>query len=338
MPTRGRLPEPFPGVVVSRPRVAQTLAAERVTQLGHAMPMAGLVLSFVIFAAGVLGGVVPASAQAPEISFAQQFSMGYLHFNVIEREQLLEKHAKDLGLPEVKVAWSTLNSPAAMNGSLLTGSLDTVAGGVPGLLTIWARTQATPNPVKGVAAFSFQPIVLKTRNANVADPDEIASPAVKISVQAMLLQMAAAKQWGQASYARLDPLTVAMSPPDATVALLSGAAGITSVIGVPPVQIQQLEGAGIHTVLSSNDVNGGPHTFTLAWTSSQFRAKYPLPYKALIAAFEEATATLNRDVRPAARYWLEGATSKLSIEEVAQIAAGEQVKWTLAPEEAVDRR
>ena len=135
-------------------------------------------------------------------------------------------------------------------------------------------------------------------------------PAVKVSVQAMMLQMAAAKQWGQANFAKLDPLTVGMSPPDATIALLSDSAEITSVFSVPPFQYQQLEKPGIHTVLNSYEVFGGPHTFTVAWTSTQFRDKNPALYKALIAAFQEATEMLNKDVKPAAQYWIDDVKSK----------------------------
>ena len=206
-----------------------------------------------------------AAAQVPEIRFARQFTMGYLQFNVMEKNQLVEKHAKAAGIPEVKVVWATFNSPAAMNDALLSGSIDIVSGGVPGLLTIWARTQGTANAVKGIAAFSSQPILLNTRSPSIrsivdfTDKDKIALPAVKVSVQAMMLQMAAAKQWGQANFARLDPLTVGMSPPDATIALLSDASEITSVFSVPPFQYQQLEKPGVHTVLNSTEVFGGPH-------------------------------------------------------------------------------
>jgi NitT/TauT family transport system substrate-binding protein len=147
-----------------------------------------------------------------------------------------------------------------------------------------------------------------------------------------MLQMAAAKQWGQANYAKLDALTVGMSPPDATIALLSDSAGITSVFSVPPFQYQQLEKQGIRTVLNSYEVFGGPHTFTLAWTSSQFRDKNPTLYKALVAAFDEATQMLNKDVKPAAQYWIDNVKSKLSVEKVAEIASGPQVKWTMVPE------
>ena len=279
-----------------------------------------------------------AAAQAPEIRFARQFSMGYLQFNLMERHQLLEKHAKAAGLPEVKVVWATFNSPAAMNDALLSGSVDIVSGGVPGLLTIWARTQGSANAVKGIAAFSSQPILLNTSNPKIlgitdyTDKDKIALPAVKVSVQAMMLQMAAAKQWGAANYAKLDPITVGMSPPDSTIALLSDASDITSVFSVPPFQYQQLEKAGIHTVLNSYEVFGGPHTFTVAWTSAQFRDKNPGLYKALIAAFAEATEMLKADVKPAAQYWIDNVKSKLTAEKVAEIASGKDVKWTMVPE------
>ncbi len=282
-----------------------------------------------------------AAAQTQEIRFARQFSMGYLQLNLMQRHQLVEKHARMAGLPEPKVLWATFNSPAAMNDALLSGSVDVVAGGVPGLLTIWARTHGSANAVKGVAAFSSQPFLLNTRNSNVrsiadfSDKDKIAVPAVKVSVQAVTLQMAAAKQWGREQFARLDPLTVGMSPPDATVALLSDSSEISSVFSVPPFQYQQLEKPGIHTVLSSADVLGGSHTFTVAWTSTQFHDRDPALYKALIAAFQEATEMLNKDVRPAAQYWIDDVKSKLTVEKVAEIAAGKHVRWTMAPERAM---
>src|SRR5215468_3337295 len=292
-------------------------------------------------AGALLAAVAAAAAQVPEVRFARQFSMSYLQFNLMERQHLVEKHAKAAGIPEVKVVWATFNSPAAMNDALLSGSVDIVSGGVPGLLTIWARTAGTPIAVKGIAAFSSQPILLNTRNPNVktiadfTDKDKIALPAVKVSVQAMMLQMAAAKQWGQANFAKLDPLTVGMSPPDSTIALLSESGEITSVFSVPPFQYQQLEKLGVHTVLNSTEVFGGPHTFTVAWTSSQFRDKNPALYKALIAAFQEATDMLNKDVKPAAQYWIDDVKSKLTVDKVAAIATGKDVRWTMAPESTV---
>jgi hypothetical protein len=131
---------------------------------------------------------------------------------------------------------------------------------VPGLLTLWARTKGTPQEVRGISALSSQPFLLNTRDPNIKtikdfkDSDRIAVPAVKSSVQALTLQMAAAKTYGEKEFEKLDPLTVSMTPPDATVALLKGGAQITAALSVPPFQYQQLEDKSVHTVLNSFDV------------------------------------------------------------------------------------
>jgi ABC-type nitrate/sulfonate/bicarbonate transport system substrate-binding protein len=277
------------------------------------------------------------SASAQEVRIARQFSMGYLQFNVMEHEKLLEKHAAALGLKDVKIAWSTFNGPDAMNNALISDSVDIVAGGVPGLVTLWARTKGTANEVKGISALSSQPFLMNTREerinsiADLKDSDRIAVPAVKVSVQAVALQMAAAKMYGQANYGKLDPLTVSMSPPDATIALLSGSSEITCVFSVPPFQQQQLDKPGIHTVLNSFDIMDGPHTFTVAWTSTRFHDKNPVLYKALIAALKEATEIVDKDRKKAAGYWIEDVKSKLPLDKVTAVISGPQVHWTMAP-------
>lgn len=279
-----------------------------------------------------------ASAEVSEVRFARQFSIGFLQFYLMEHRQLVEKHAKAAGLADVKSTWATINSPAAMNDALLSGTIDIVSGGIPGLVTIWARTHGTSNPVKGVTTLSSMPTLLNSREARIktiADfkpEDKIAMPGVKSTLQAIILQMAAAKQWGASEYARLDPLTVGMPPPDATIALLSNSAGVGSVFSVPPFQNQQLETEGIHTVLNSFDVFGSSHTFSSSWATTQFREKNPKVFNAVIAAFKEATAILNQDVKEASQHWIDRAKSKLPLEKVAAIASDPQVKWTMAPE------
>jgi NitT/TauT family transport system substrate-binding protein len=122
------------------------------------------------------------------------------------------------------------------------------------------------------------------------------------------------------------------SPPDATIALLGQSADITTVFSVPPFQ---LEKPGIRTVLNSCDVFGEPHTFTVAWTSARFRDQNPALYEALIAAFDGATQMLGKDVKEASRFWIENVKSKLTVEKVAEIASGKQVRWTMVPENTV---
>jgi len=302
---------------------------------------ANRILSAFAGAVALCGALSPAAAEVPEIRLAQQFSIGYLQLNVMEHQKLIEKHAKALGIPEVKVSWLKFNGPAAVNDALLSGNLDIASGGVPGLLVLWSRTKGTPQEVRGISALSSQPFLLNSRDPNIKtikdfkSSDRIAVPAVKVSVQAITLQMAAAKAFGEKEFNKLDPLTVSMSPPDATVALLGGKSEVTSAFSVPPFQNQQLEQQGIHTVLNSFDVMGGPHTFTVAWTSAKFRDNNPVLYKALIAALHEATDIVNKDKRAAAQYWIEDSKSKLPLDMVTKIVSAPQVKWTLVPESTI---
>src|SRR5712671_4957303 len=123
--------------------------------------------SITILLAAGFAQVFAAAASAQEIRIARQFSMGYLQFNVMEHEKLLEKHAAALGLKDVKIAWSIFNGPDAMNNALISDSVDIVAGGVPGLLTLWNRTHGTANEVRGISALTSQPFLLNTRSENV---------------------------------------------------------------------------------------------------------------------------------------------------------------------------
>ena len=278
------------------------------------------------------------TAETQEVRFAKQTSMGYVQFNILEHHKLLEKHAKALGLGEVKTTWVTFSGPDAMNTALLAGDVDIVAGGVPALVIIWAKTRGTPQEVRGISALSSQPFLLNTRNPKVktirdfTDTSRIAVPAVGVSVQAVTLRMAAAQAFGKENYTRLDPLTVALPPPDATIGLLSGGSAFDSVFSVPPFQTQQLRDPAVHTVLSSFEVLGGSHSFTVAWTSRKFHDENPKLYRALVAALAEATEMLNTDKREAAMLWMEDSKSKLPPDLVFDVIGGPQVKWTLIPE------
>jgi NitT/TauT family transport system substrate-binding protein len=282
--------------------------------------------------------LAPLSAsQGAEIRIAEQFSLGYLQFIIMKRDQLIEKYAQKRGLKDAKVTWMRFNGPSAMNEALLSNSADVVAGGVPGLITLWDKTRGTALEVKGICPLSTQPFLLNTSReavktiADFGDKDRIALPSVKVSVQAVVLEMAAAKAFGEKNFAKLDPLTVSMTPPDSTIALMSGAGSITAVFSVPPFQFQQLQQAGIHTVMSSFDVVG-PHTFSVAWTTSRFRKDNPELYGAFLDAVKEATSIVTADPKAAAESWIKDSNSKLKLEFVADIIGGKDVTWTQTPQ------
>ena len=212
----------------------------------------------------------------------------------MRHQNLSQKHAAALGIPEVKVSYITFNGPDMMNDELLSGGIDIASGGVPGLLTIWGKTRGTAREVRGVSAMSQQRVLLTSRDSRLRSVrdfgpnDRIAVPAVKVPAQAVMLQMAAAKEWGDASFDRLDQLTFSLSPPDATAGIMAGRTEYTATFTVPPFQEMQLKDPAIHVVLSSEDVLGRA-TGGAAWTTKRFHDANPKLYQALINAMKEGS-------------------------------------------------
>jgi len=282
-------------------------------------------------------GAPHAIAETGEVRAAQQFGLSYLALMIMEDSKLVEKHAKAAGLGDIKVTWAKLGGPGAMNDALLSGGLDFATGGVPSLITLWSKTRGTSNEVRGVGALNSMPVNLVTSNPSVksirdfTDKDKIAVTTVKVSTQALLLQMAAAKEFGDQNYAKLDPLTVSLPHPDAMTALLSGSGTITAHFSSPPFQYQEAAKPGIRIVLNNYEILGGPATFNLVWSTSKFRDANPKVYAAFVAAFQEATATINRDKRAAAEVYKRMSGTKESVEELVRMMEDPLVEYTLAP-------
>ena len=284
-----------------------------------------------------LGIALPAHAETSEVRAAQQFGLSYLALMMMEDSKLVEKQAKALGLGDIKVSWAKLGGPGAMNDALLSGGIDFGTGGVPSLITLWSKTHSTPQEVRGVGALNSMPVNLVTSNPNVksirdfTDKDKIAVTTVKVSTQALLLQMAAAKEFGEQNYAKLDPLTVSLPHPDAMTALLSGGGTITAHFSSPPFQYQEVARPGIRTILSNYEILGGPATFNVVWSTAKFRDANPKTYAAFVAAFEEATATINRDKRAAAEVYKRMSGTKETVEELLKMMEDPLVEYTLTP-------
>jgi NitT/TauT family transport system substrate-binding protein len=278
----------------------------------------------------------PLHAELAEIKVAQQYGISYLPLMLMEEQKLIEKHAKAAGV-DVKVGWAKFAGGNVMNDALLSNSLQFASGGVGPLVTLWARTKGNLD-VKAVSAINSMPLYLNTRNPNVktikdfTEKDKIALPAVKVSIQAVTLQMAAEKAFGEGQQGKLDALTVSLSHPDAQVALLSGASEITAHFGSPPFQYQQLEKPGIRTVLSSYDVLGGPATFNVVWTTSKFRSENPKLYDAFVKALDEATAIINQDKKAAAEAYLRISKDKDTVTDILAMLNDPAIVYTTTPQ------
>lgn len=264
-----------------------------------------------------------ARAEVNEVRLAQQFGINYLPLTIMRTEKLVEKHAAALGLGQIKVTWRQFGAGNVMNEALFADQLDFASGGVGPLLTIWDKTKGIFD-VHGVAALGSMPFYLNTSNPKVktvtdfTDKDKIALPAVEVSIQAVVLQMAAAKAFGRENYKKLDPLTVAMKHPDAMAALLSGTE-VTAHFANSPFQEQELQDKKIHRVLSSYEVLGEPGTLNSVYTTKKFHDNNPKTYQAVLGALKEAVEFINRDKARAAKIYVEDEKSKLTPEFVRKI-------------------
>jgi NitT/TauT family transport system substrate-binding protein len=274
-------------------------------------------------------------AEMGEIHVSRQYGISYLPLMIMEDEKLIEKHAKAAGV-DVKVEWSKFASGAVMNDAMLSGNLQFASGGVAPFTTLWAKTRGNID-VKGVAAINSMPLYLVTNNPNVktikdfTDKDKIALPAVKVSIQAVTLQMAAEKAFGPGQQNKLDHLTVSMAHPDAATALLSGKSEVTAHLGSPPFQYQELEQKGMHRVLNSYDVLEGPATFNVVWTTKKFHDENPKLYAAFVAALDEAIAQINQDRRKAAQTYLRISKDKDSLEDILKMLNDPEIRYTTTP-------
>ena len=252
-----------------------------------------------------------AFAEASTVTIARQHGIGYLALMIMERDKLVEREAKAQGLNDVKVEWIQYSGGSVMNDALLSGKLDFASLGTTAFLTLWSKTKGTPQEMRGVASFGSFAFYLNTRNPNVksirdfGDGDKIALPAVKVSNQALMLQIAAEQAFGPGRANELDRLTVSMSHPDGLAAMLSGRSEVNSHFTWDPFHSRELAANGVRTVLDSSAVLGGPATTILVATRRSFRDGNPKLYAAFLAAFRAATERINRDKGAAAEIYLE---------------------------------
>ncbi|WP_181268835.1 ABC transporter substrate-binding protein [Pseudomonas aeruginosa] len=271
----------------------------------------------------------PAQAEG-EIRIAEQFGIVYLLLNVVRDQRLIEKHGQAEGL-QIKVDWTQLSGGAAVNDALLSGAIDIAGAGVGPLLTIWDRTRGRQN-VKAVASLGNFPYYLLSndpRVRSIADfgaGDRIAVPAVGVSVQSRFLQYAAAKQWGDKQFDRLDKYTVALPHPDATAALVAGGTELTGHFSNPPFQDQALANPKVHVVLDSYELLG-PNSPTVLFATEKFRQDNPKTYRAFVEALKEAAA----DKAAAADTYIRVTGAKIDRAALLKIIANPQVEFSVTP-------
>jgi NitT/TauT family transport system substrate-binding protein len=277
--------------------------------------------------ASLLAAPAIVGAQTPlKVGFVQQRGLLYLPVDLMVSGGILQQEATKLGLGQVEATATTLNGPGPVIDAILSGAADYGTVALPSLLTLWEKTHGTPNEVKAVGTVSNGAMTLYTVNPNVktiadfTEKDRIAVPTVRISFNAMMLQMAAEKLWNDPH--RLDHLTVGLGHPDAVTALSAGydKAIITAHIAVQPYTDRGLKLPGAHVVADSRQVFGGPLTQITLIASKQTKEKNPALFKAVANALEQSIKVAGADKQAAAVLWKNTQKASESVDElVAQL-------------------
>ena len=286
----------------------------------------------------LIGAPPPARAEASVVRISYGYGLLYLPLMVMDREHLLEKHAKAAGLPDVSVEWKTFDGGNVINDAMLSGALDIAGIGVPGFLTLWAKAKDNPKiEVRGLTGMSSSSMYLMSRNPTVkrlsdfTDKDRIAVPGIKTSLPAVLLHMAAAKEFGDANYAKLDPITVALPHPDAVGVMLSGKGEVNAHMASPPFSYIEDAAPGLHRVFNSVDLLGNI-TLDMTFATRRFVDANPRLAAAFVSAMEEACATIAADKRKAARIYNDVRKSSQPIDETLKILEDPNSRFSAVPD------
>ena len=280
--------------------------------------------------------------EVASITLIKQHGLPYLPMMVMEEQKLVEKHAARLGVPNLKTDYRTLGGTQSIIDALIGGSMHFGIAGVPGLATLWDKTVGTANEVRALCAAQAMPFILVTNRPEIKsikdfkEGHKIAVPGIKNSNQAICLQMAAAKEWGQANYAQLDPFTITLPHPDAAIAIISRSTELAGHYGVSPFQDYELAAPGTHAVLKSYDTLGGPTTNGVVFMAKKFRDANPKVTTAVYAALAEASDMINKGARASADVYIRMTNDKRSgIDEMAKMISDPDNAWTTTPQNAM---
>lgn len=287
--------------------------------------------------ASVAWSTMPVAHAEGQLRIAEQFGIIYLMLQVATDQKLIEKHAKADGV-DVKVELIQLSGGASINEALLSGSIDVGGAGTGPMLTLWDRTDGRQN-VRAIASLGNLPYQLLSSDPAVktvkdfTDRDRIATPAVGVSMQSRMLQMATAKAFDEKQFDRYDKLQVALPHPEATAALLKGSSDVTAHFSAPPFQEQEMAGnPRVHVVTSSYDVLGGPASASLLYATEKYRRDNPKTYRALLEGLTDAAALIKVQPELAADIFIRINRSGIDRALLLRILKSKDIDYTLTPD------
>src|SRR4029077_649444 len=193
--------------------------------------------------------------------------------------------------------------------------------------------------VRGVAAMTSIPMYLNTNAPHLKSlkdltaNDKIAITAVKVSIPAIIMQMAAIREFGKADYAHYDPYTVSLTHPDGLTMLLAGKSEITAHFTSPPFHQRERKDPAVRPITTSNEIMGGPSTFTMLYAPTRFYEENPKAYTAVLKALQAAIDFINADKKAAAEVFLKSDEGRgWKLDDLMEILNDPDVRFTTSPE------
>lgn len=302
---------------------------------GERMQRRGGVIA-AILAALMLAAVWPAAAQTNEIRIARQYSLTQLPLMVMEKKKLIERQAEIMGLGAVKVDWVPIDRAGAAE-MLLNGRVDLAPVALGHFLIARDRGLGTPEEIGGLAALADAPYVLVTRNPAIktildfTTRDRIAVPEPKTSEPALMLEMAAAQEWGMNHYDKLDPLVVARTDAEASYELREGKSEVDAHFSRSPDVDDELGVDAVHRVMDSYDIVGRHSDNVLAARKSFAQANAKLCV-AIFAALQQADDMIEKNRGEAAELYVSMVgPNNISVEDFTDLIGDPDVSFTPAP-------
>jgi NitT/TauT family transport system substrate-binding protein len=296
----------------------------------------------IVWVAAVLalvGFSLPARAEITDVRVGGVYGLVNLPVYVVEDRHLIEAHTADAGMSGVTVTPTQVSGGATAADLLLSGNVDVSGVGATNMMVLWDRTRVLhTQQVRGMLALCDSPMSLVTVDPRInslrdfTDADRIAVTSIKVSVQALVLQMAAAKEFGWDGRTKLDPLMVMMPHEDGMAALLSGGAQVRTQAAQLPYSLEELQSGKGHLLLTSTQVLGGPSNLGVLITNDRFHSQNPKVYAAVMGAFEEAIDWINANKRQAAELYVRHEPQKKGADWVYEMLQDPaQISFTSVP-------
>ncbi|HEX6442567.1 MAG TPA: ABC transporter substrate-binding protein [Stellaceae bacterium] len=285
---------------------------------------------------GLVAAIPSAAAETATLRVMRAVDLIALPLLVMQHENMIERVAEQMGLGAVKVEWVAQGktNPAE---ALAAGQADLAAAAIGTFLVAADSTTGSSGEVRALAALTERPYVLVARKAGIATirdfhaGDHIAVPALKTSGPALMLEMAAAQEWGTEHWDKLDPLLVARSDEAAMEALQSGKGNLDAHFSQTPYADDELASAGVHRVMDSFDV-AGPHSAAMLAATTRFHDANPKLCLAILSALEQADDVIRQNPGSAAEIYASFAKDQdIAVEDLTDMIGDPDLAYRTAP-------